>query len=210
MNTALLIFLIVIAILILAATGVLIWYFGFRKKAPTPPAGGGNNNNSGESGTTTQQPGVFSIQSVSNPDLFITFNQSLSLATIASSQNTIPCDNYKWENPIFSSNQISYLNLKNDATTIQGQSPPFFLNLVPPQQNGEYTSKVSNVSDRSSVNSTWGYNSTDKTWCNPNNVCLYLASEDSFVVGLQRTSANSSEPNFQWEIVQPITNCTNS
>lgn len=209
MNTGLLIFIIIIAILILAATGVLIWYFGFRKKAPTPPGGGESGiNNSGESGTnTTQQPGVFSIQSVSNPNLFMTFND-LS-ATIASSQNTILCNNYKWENPIFSSNQISYLNLKNDATTIQGQSPPFFLNLVPPQTNSEYTSIVSNVADRSNVDSTWGYNSTDKTWCNPNDVCLYLG-DDSFVVGLQRTSTNSSDINFQWEIVQPITNCTNS
>ena len=236
MNAAIIILIIIIILAILAGIGVGL-YFLLRPKTNNPSNGGGTGGTgpnqpppgppsppAGNTGTIPPNivPGTFSINSVADPSKYLTIGTNPDPTStgnpplIGSSDTSIPCTNYSWQNlfnynpfPGTNSNVPSAL-VSNITTLTEGNFtqviPPYFLavNLF-----GSPPSVIISKSAVSSIGAndpvTWNYNATRKTWCAPStgslaNTCLYLETDNS----VSSRTFNATDNRFQWNNVAPL------
>ena len=215
MNAGVVILLIILIVGILVGIGVGL-YFLLRK--PAPSSGGGTGPPGGVTGPAPPipiipVPGVtgtrFSIQSVKFPSDYLVLNTTYPAGTsqtqipvIYGTSTAIPCTNYSWQ--LIPSITVGGQTLTNalvnnaNSTTVGGTTvnSPFITSLDGSANNNLVLG--SNVSDL--AESSWTYNSTNKTWCNGNNLCIYIT--DTAITARPYVSTDTA---FQWNNVPVLT-----
>jgi hypothetical protein len=242
MNVGLVILLIIVILVVLGGVAVGL-YFLLRKTTPpgnnpAPPNPPGNNPNPpnppgnhptpppGNKGPIPPNivPGIFSINSVKDPALFLTIgnnsdpNSQGNPPLIASSNTSIVCANYAWQNiynynssPTTNANVPSAL-VSNITSLTEGgitqSTPPFFLitNFFGSDPSVIISaSSVASIGQGQNEDVTWNYNTSNKTWCGPStgsfaNTCLYLENDNT----ISSKTFDSSDMGFQWNNVPTI------
>jgi hypothetical protein len=217
MNAGIIFLIIFIILLVLAGLGVGL-YFLLRKK--TTPEGGGGGGGGGATGSTGSTgptgstgatgivPGNFSIQSVFDPNSYITIQNRGQIvpSVIVLSSTSTPCINYSWQN-IANFNLGGINSNAPSALIFNGTDPtlPPGSNVVSNKSGNPPFEVIVNqgLGNDSSLIQSWNYNKTNKTWCGDGNnstFCLYHNTNNTVVA----TTFNATDSRFQWNNVSPL------